>query len=96
MYRRHLRLCFEELAERLQVFKAHLVGYFAHGETGGRQLFLGFFDELFVNVLLGILPGERPQQTTQVLGRKMKFLRHVLHRGQPLDDQIITFKIVMK
>ena len=44
------------------MLETELVGDFTDGKAGGGQFFLGFFDELVVDVLLGALAGEDFQQ----------------------------------
>ena len=57
---------FKEFAERLQVFKAQFIGDFADREARGRELFLGQFDQLVVQVLLRVLARQGFEQTAEV------------------------------
>ncbi len=61
----------KKLAEGLQVFKSQLIGNLADGEIGGRKFLLGQFDQLIVQMLLGVLAGEGFEQAAKVTGRNI-------------------------
>lgn len=67
--RRKIGLAFKQFAERLRVLESQFKCNFSNGKRSRRKFFFCFFNDLFVNVLLGILTGKGFQNSTQIVGR---------------------------
>src|SRR5690606_20069147 len=62
-----LRFLLKPLVKRLRMLKSQFVGDLTDRKVGGTQLFLGAVDQAVLYMLLGSLPGVKPQQSTQIV-----------------------------
>lgn len=76
------------------MLEAQLISDFADGQIGGRQFFLRFPDQLFVDVLLRAQAGQRFQQAAQIAGRHVQFFGDQLHGRQAFQHEVFAVEIV--